>query len=423
MRKKSAKVLEMEEFEEAERKTLNKKPGSAEATKKSTPEIAPVAQEVLPPKKAYKASTNVPPLVTAALAAKIASSTPPMAMKIKDMPVSQSLQVKTEPVSPAKTKSAAQVSPKSVAATIRLDQATEQDKGSVIKLLLSSPTQSSNPVLSTKSVTGTSPPTEKTAVPTKKKTKGKEKAAAGTTSGEPSAIDLPNLKLALSVSSGSPPSTKLSIDPNLLKQELPVLGDGQQALKLKFVRSPEGVPTTQQIIKSPTIKTEPIKLEPMSPVPVKSATKPKKSKKTAGKDSEQELKFSPTQMITPSVIHVPSTSGLNTSDHLLPPKKKKSAKIKLEKEEKLETEKTLMDDEFGLGLSALGDAGDEPLMDIDEDDSLMISEEDLEHMKPVKAVKKKKAKAKGVVKKGIIQLGDIPHNSGNSDNYSLQYLP
>ena len=427
MRKKSAKVLEMEEFEEAERKTLKQKAGAAEGAKKPTPEMSPVPQEVLPPKKAYKATTNVPPLVTAALAAKIASSTPPMALKIKDMPVSptaETPQIKTEVMSPVSVKSEPvtsarnKISPRSVANTIRLDQATKQDKGSVIKLLLSSPTQSSNPVLSTKSVAGTSSPSiEKSAIPSKKKGKTKEKAAAAASYVETSPTELPNLKMALSVPSGSPPLTKLQLDPNLIKQELPVSPEGQQSLKLKFVLNPEAASTSQQILKTSPIKTEPVKVEPVSPTPAppKSASKSKKTKKSATKEtpSEQEIKFSPTQMITPGVIHVPSTSGLNTSDHHLPPKKKKSAKIKLENTENLELEKNMMEDDFNIDLSALGDAGDDSLMDIDEDDGLMISEEDLEQAKPVKSAKKKKAKTKGTGKKGTIQLGDVPANTGN----------
>ena len=416
MRKKSAKVLEMEEFEEAERKNL-KKPGSAEAAKKSTqeaaPAIAPPVQEILPPKKAYKASATVPPLVTAALAAKIASNTPAMALKIKDMPATPSVQVKTEPASPVKAKSSSQLSPKGGANAIRLDQATEQDKGSVIKLLLSSPTQSSTPSLSTKAVAGTSPPTEKLRAFTKKKSKSKEKAEASANIVETSATDLPNLKLALSLPSSSPPSTNLLVNTSLIKQEIPVSPEGQQALKLKFVLTPEGVSATQPVLQSTQIKTEPIKMEPLSPVREKTTTKHKKSKKVKDTGAEQEMQFSPTQMVTPSVIHVPSTSGLDTSDHHLPPKKKKSAKIKIEKEIKIEPEKNLMDDEFGIDLSTLGEAGDESLMNMDDNDGLMMSEEDLDQVKPVvKSPKKKKAKTKGIGKKGTIQLGDIPHNPG-----------
>lgn len=263
---------------------------------------------------------------------------------------------------------------------------------------------------------GTSPPVEKPAVSTKKKSKAKDKAAASVL--ETSPTDLPNLKLALNTPSSMPPSSRLLVDPNLIKQELIMSADAQQqALKLKSVLSPEGAlvtaASTQQMYITSPVKTEAVKTDVKTPPPPKSAAKAKKKKSSSGSEVqvEQEMKFSPTQMITPNVIHVqnaPSTSGLITDDHHLPPKKKKSAKVKIDSVE--EPEKSLIDHEFDIDLSALGDAGDESLMELD-DDSLMISEEDLEQVKPPKSAKKKKTKAKGSTKKGMIQMGDIPSST------------
>ena len=417
----------MEEFEEAERKTQTKKPSPPEPVKQLVPESPPpipTCQEVLPPKKAYKA----PPLMTAALAAKIASSTPGLPLKMKDISammepqavpikteVMSPVKVKAEPTTPVKSKSGTQVSPKSVANTIRLDQASEQDKGSVIKLLLSSPTQATNPVLSTKSVTGISPHVEKP-VPSSKKKKGKDKKAAVVPEGSPT--DLPNLKLALNLPSGvSPPAPiQIPVDLNLVKQEMPMSVDPQQqALKLKFVLSPEAGAATTSGTAQPVYKTSPVKTEPTSPPP-KSVSKAKKSKKAGASEVqvEPEMKFAPQQMVTPGVVHVqntPSTSGLITDDHHLPPKKKKLAKIKIENVEEPEKSRPL-DYEFDIDLSTLDTGGDESLMELGDDDGLMISEEDLEHMKPAKSAKKKKMKVKRSVKKGTIQLGDIPSHTG-----------
>ena len=121
--------------------------------------------------------------MTTALAAKIASSTPGLPLKVR-----------AENVTLGRSKSGTQVSPRSVANAIRLDQFSEQEKKSVIKLLLSSPILATNPVLSTKSVAGTSPPVENPLPSSKKLSKGKKGAAVL----EGSPTDLANLKLALS---------------------------------------------------------------------------------------------------------------------------------------------------------------------------------------------------------------------------------
>ena len=421
----------MEEFEEAERKTNTKKPAPAEPIKKLVPEPPPPApQEVLPPKKAYKG----PPLMTAALAAKIASSTPGLPLKMKDVaallepqavPVKKEVmspvRVKAEPTTPVKSKSGGQVSPRSVSNTIRLDQASEQDKGSVIKLLLSSPTQATNPVLSTKSVTGTSPPVEKPPPSSKKKSKGKKGAKVPEAS--PPA-EMTNLKQALSTPSSVPmpvmTQMEMSVDPNLVKQELPMSIDSQQqALKMKFVLSPEAAPTiantaSESVFTAPPLKTEPIKTEPMSPPP-KSASKSKKSKKAMANEAkaESETKLSP-QMVTPGVVHVqPSTSGLITDDQHLPPKKKKMAKIKIENVEEPEKNRPF-DYDLDIDLSTLDTHGNDSLMEMGDDDGLMMSEEDMGHAKPVKSAKKKKGKVKYNVKKGITKLGELSTHTGKA---------
>ena len=421
----------MEEFEEAERKTNTKKPLPAEPVKKLVPEPPPPPpppQEVLPPKKAYKG----PPLMTAALAAKIASSTPGLPLKLKDVKemsalmepqaipikkeVMSPLRVKAEPTTPVRSKSGTQVSPRSVANTIRLDQATEQDKGSVIKLLLSSPTQATNPVLSTKSVAGTSPPVEKPPPSSKKKSKGKKGAAVP----EGSPTDLVNLKLALSTPSSIQATSPLQIavDPNLVKQEMPMSVDTQQqALKMKFVLSPEAASTmnasAQPVYTTSPVKTEPIKTEPISPPP-KSASKSKKSKKAMASEAkaEPETKFSK-QMVTPGVVHVqskPSTSGLMADVHHLPPKKKKSAKIKIENVEEPEKNRPF-DYDLDIDLSTL-DTQNESLMKMGDDDGLMMSEEEIVHTKPMKSAKKKKGKLKGSAKKGTTKIGDMSSHTG-----------
>ena len=174
----------MEEFEEAERKskTNTKKPLPAEPVKRlvAEPPPLPPPQEFLQPKKAYKS----PPLITTALAAKIASSTPGLPPKVR-----------AENVTLGRSKSGTKVSPRSVANAIRLDQFSEQEKESVIKLLLSSPILATNPVLSTKSVAGTSPPVENPLPSSEKLSEGKKGGAVM----EGSTTDLANLKLALSM--------------------------------------------------------------------------------------------------------------------------------------------------------------------------------------------------------------------------------
>ena len=71
-----------------------------------------------------------------------------------------------------------------------------------------------------------------------------------------------------------------------------------------------------------------------------------------------------------------------------------------------------MDSEYGLDMSEieLGGPGDDSFMDIDDDDSLMLHEQEFVSMKPKSAAKS--AKKKGGKTKGGIQLGDIP-DTGN----------
>ncbi|XP_046355424.2 HMG domain-containing protein 4-like isoform X1 [Haliotis rufescens] len=131
VRKKSAKVLEMEEFEEAEKKQFTKK-GAVDASKAVKPPTAPTVSTV-PPAPSTPSPTAPPPAKK---------------QKVKIEKVEVSPVAKPLPVTPPQTKSSPQAAK------------TGQTPSSVIKFLLSSPAIPTTPSVSTKAVTKTSPNSE-----------------------------------------------------------------------------------------------------------------------------------------------------------------------------------------------------------------------------------------------------------------------
>ena len=337
----------MEEFEEAERKSLKKEVGRKSVT--------PIQN---PLKKSQKSPTS--PV--------LAVTSPPSTTKlnISNLPVPAN-PVQTQ-ISPAKKTT----SPKSpIAAVLPTQSAQGESKASVIKLLLSSPTQASSSIIPSTPVTHVSSPTsDKPAISAKKKGKSKEKSIQ-----------------QLTVTS-------------------PVDGNSQMKQVLHIPKQPFIIRTTPEAhddgptISGPTVsgptvssllKTD--RKEAMPKVEKVKIVKEPKVKKEKKSPKEVQIATIPT-MPSPNVIHVGSMSmaGLETKPELeiVSGRKRKSSKAKLEQEEE-----AMISDEYELDVPDIGlsEPGEDSFMKID-DDSLEIPSEEFE-LKPKPAKKKKMVKEKG----------------------------
>jgi len=249
------------------------------------------------------------------------------------------------------------------------------NKGSVIKLLLSSPTQSAGPA----PVPQLSQSSPEVKTPAAKKGKGKVKATAGVA--ETNQI----VKVKQALETPGKETTRKNVGGIHIKKELHE--DMEEDIEL-------------------------VKLEAE-----KSAAQAKKSKK-GGKKSisiTDESPFMPPPAPSPNVIHVgPMTIGLDVK---VEPKAKKGKKTKgRASQDKLDMGDAMEDNEYGIGMPEieLGDAGNDSFMDIEDDDedmddddddedSLMIKEEEYEEEKP----KGKQTKKKMQKLKTNVQLGDM----------------
>lgn len=290
----------MEEFEEAEKKHVKKDPG-----KKCK---SPVAQNIMEEIESATTTNMTVPI-----------------LKIKDIPTIP----KIERVSPVNVQVSPQKSPvagssKSPIALTGVSTKSPDSKASVIKLLLSSPTQSAKPALTTSSVAQT-PPIPETK-PNNKKVKGKSKTAAKQT---------------------SPSNEKTSKIRQALEMTQPVASTVSANLSLK------------QRLDQTTIKPEPAEpivdriksedLEEITAVPVPMITKENKSKRGSKKVFDaDESPFLPPPAPSPNVIHVgPMNIGLEVKHEA--EYKKKKGKVKPEPD----IEEEMIHEDFGLDMSEI----------------------------------------------------------------------
>lgn len=363
-RKKSAKVLEMEEFEEAEKKQVKKDVGK----KTKSPVSGMVVTEI----------AQAPP-----------ANRPIPILKIKDIPTTP----KIETVSPIGVQMSPQKSP--VAGTSKspvlgnvVAVKSPDNKASVIKLLLSSPTQSSK-ALSTSSIAQT-PQIVETKQSTKK---SKVKTKSTTENTSPDNQSKIRQVLEMSHSVVSPTHSSISIikqrlnagpDPSIVKTE-----SGDTLVIDSTSEQADVVTVSVPVINKDTKSTK------------------KSAKKTVDPD---ESPFLPPPVPSPNVIHVgPMNIGLEVKQET--EAKKKKGKIKSESEMSDE----MIHDDFGLDMPEieLGEPGNDSFIEMEEEDGLMIPEEEVvttEKSKGGKQIKKKLAKGKK--KMGSEQLGDIPSTDG-----------
>lgn len=340
----------MEEFEEAEKKQTVKK----DAGKKTKPLVA----------------QNVTVLQTATSPVAAMSSIP--VLKIKDIPTLP----KVESLSPPSAQ--VQISPQK--SPVIVSSKSPDNKGSVIKLLLSSPAQSANTAVSTPSMSQAQASPEPASASVGKKGKAKGKAAGGQQSS-------PEQKSKIRQVLQSPPVNTVQIQPGVLQGK---------------VKSPDASGQPNDIHVNDTVET--------LTENVKETKSKKGGKKSVSAVVKDESPFLPPPMPSPSVIHVgPMNIGLEVKQETETSvgKKGKKGKSKVG-QAKLEVGEPMMNDDFGLDMSEieLGDTGEDSFMEIDDDDSLVIPEEEVEMEKPKsgKGGKKKGGKAK-------VQLGDIPNIS------------
>ncbi|WAR23131.1 HMGX4-like protein [Mya arenaria] len=348
-RKKSAKVLEMEEFEEAEKKSTT------------------VKKEIVKKVKSPAALSGV-------ITGPLTIATTPV-LKIKDIPTMPKVEPVVMPTMPTQlTPQKSPVAGSSKLASPGSSKTPPGNKGSVIKLLLSSPTQSA-PSVSAANISQLTTMTDTKPPASAKKAKGKGKTPA------------------------SVPETKVT---SKIKQALESPGPGTiqiqpRIISIKKAAAEEDLEEDSELAHLETVAH---------------TSKGKKgSKKVAVKD---ESPFMPPPAPSPNVIHVgPMNIGLEVKqENETSVKKGKKSKVK-GGQAKLDMGETMMQDEFGIDLPEieLGGAGSDSFMDIDDDeDGLMIPEEEVETEKPkiIKVGKKKSPKAKGKV-----QLGDIPSADGS----------
>ncbi|KAL4236576.1 hypothetical protein ACF0H5_004961 [Mactra antiquata] len=350
-RKKSAKVLEMEEFEEAEKKQTTKKDGS----KKTKSPVIHVGDH-----------------------GDISSSHPIPILKIKDIPTTPKIDTISQPVNVQKSPVAGMM--KSQTGQTLGDKSS----ASVIKLLLSSPTQSSKPSLSTNSVAQHSVPDVKSS---SKSTKSKSNTAA-----ELAAHLQKNSKirhaLEMPQTSLSPTNSNISV----IKQQL------NAGIDTSVVKT-EPIETVDRIKTEPNIDPVAIMSVPM----IKKEPKVKKSLKKSLDDAEESPFMSPS-LPSPNVINVGSMNmGLDDG-------KKKKGKVKTD----TAMSEEMLHDDFGLDMPEieLGDTGSNSFMEMEDDDGLMIPEEEVvtTEKKSVKDTKKKTLKGKKKV--SAVQLGELCSNDG-----------
>ena len=335
-RKKSAKVLEMEEFEKEEKKTVGKKDSAKKA--KTVPQNVTIVQTGGSP-----GPVSPPPIPV---------------LKIKDIPTVP----KIEPVSPTTLQTSPQKSPALASSK------SPDSKGSVIKLLLSSPTQNANPAVATTSMAQVQVAVDSRVSQSGKKSKVKGKSPVGQKSPDQKTS---KIRQALQ----SPPVGTIQIQPGLVQAKT------------------ENVEVSSQ--SDIEIKEEPAEVEiPMETV---KETKPKKGSKKSLAVVKDEFLSPPVP--SPSVIHVgPMNIGLEVKQESEQSVGKKSKKSKMKVSGRIVMEEEMMDEDFGLDMPEieLGDTGEDSYMEMDDEDSLMMPEEEVETEKPKgKSGKKKSSKGKG----------------------------
>lgn len=281
----------MEEFEEAEKKQVKKDPG-----KKSKSPVAQTGHEVQ-----QTTTTNLPIPI----------------LKIKDIPTIP----KVEALSPGGIHiSPPQKSPGAASAKSPITVKSPDNKASVIKLLLSSPTQSSKPSSATSSVAQS--PQMKDTKTSSKKSKAKSTTAAKQTLSD----DKSKIRQVLEMSAGGPVPSNISIikqrlnagpDPSIVKPEL---GDVVEDKVQDF--------------------------EEITAVPVPMINKETKGKRGSKKAAEtDESPFMPPPVPSPNVIHVgPMNIGLEVKQES--ETKKKKGKVKTE----AEIEEEMIHEDFGLDM-------------------------------------------------------------------------
>ena len=251
IRKKSAKVLEMEEFEEIEKKQFTKKSDGKGKTASTPPGIGPKKVKG----KAAGDETAVPG-VAAVQGDVLAAGIVVPAVS----PVQESAPVATVAGSPVKASTK-----QAIGAKVR------EGQGSVIKLLLSSPAIPTTPSVTTNVITKTSPPASvsssamsitSTLAPTTKKGTAKVKSepqvkqeSGMAIAPEDVAISIPikselmdpqsaHLMLATTLTQDavSPPQAVMKAEASAVSSES--LG----SLKLKLMMSPKDTPTLESIV-------------------------------------------------------------------------------------------------------------------------------------------------------------------------------
>ncbi|XP_041358258.1 HMG domain-containing protein 4-like isoform X2 [Gigantopelta aegis] len=340
VRKKSAKVLEMEEFEEAEKKHFTKKgvtesPKVAKAGTTPPPESSPMNPKKIKIRE-IEDSTDTTPLPPEAPAQPVVkkvhlapsatlpispTGTPPQGIPVGtaiSMPkkISQSkTAASAAPVlSPPKNMPTSPIIVQTSPQAGSSPQGTTSPQGSVIKLLLSSPAVPTAPSVSTKAVTKTSPQMELSAssdTPSKKKSKiivkaGHDPAEDHLKSAQDADSD--QRKTSLPPGASSPPQAKV----------ISVAADKKEGLKMKLILSGKGKMTSPPSLFTPkTVKSFGAALESVDEMagvhPVKKVKKKKPAK------SEQSV-----------IEAMPNLAALVTSGvpekEASPKKKMKSAK-------------------------------------------------------------------------------------------------
>ncbi|KAK3577545.1 hypothetical protein CHS0354_026513 [Potamilus streckersoni] len=456
VRKKSAKVREMEEFEEIEKKQFSKKTPIV-TSQKAQSQAEPVFVVSSPKKPKTKQAMDIVPAVSPsvnfALAAKLQAPNPqtaaailskvkakaePVVLSVKSTPtiarsttqnataVAAQMAPMSSPVKSAKLTisqpvggSNTVVSPTGVKTAIEPGQMiikTKSPQGSVIKLLLNSPTQQNNPVVSTKAITQTSSSPE--AVPASGKKKAKEKKGA-TSENQPNIVsalsnqtkqtnelEIPHLKLLLgSVPQMGSPIKHLagSSNPLLASTILSQTIKSNDPVKTTHLASPRGQVEVQTIDNTEKFAA---KKTPGTNKPQKEQ-KQKKQKK-AKQGSAIELGITTIPHNPPEILLGGSPDG----------KSSRKKKPKLTAELVTTGEKELLNDaDYGLDVSEVILGGEEEenqvegeeeemedeesFMDIegDDDDDDEVEEGELiiahETAPPKQKVNKKKAKPKG----------------------------
>lgn len=370
IRKKSAKVLEMEEFEEIEKKQFSKKtdgkakppstlPSTAGSTKKS--KVKGSGEEFIAPVIAAQAETLIPSL------------------NFQDPGIAQESVILTPVKATAKQPASTKV---------------RDGQGSVIKLLLSSPALPTTPSVSTNVVSKTSPPvtvsvttSSSPVVPalTIKKATAKVKA-------EPVVKQEPNVAVAIS-DQAFPVAVKTEmIDPDAaqhmmgvsLAQEVPIsplqaiiktepkpMKDGTGSLKMKLMMSPKESPSLDSAmtvsVPTPGIffgrdETDGTPLEEAGAVPTSSKKKPppKKKKTAAGPDKQTKQSSK-----SPSAAEqMPNLAALVSG-----PKGKKAVKLEETNLSMSDHIDTSMSD-ASLDMSSIVDSA----LDMEEEAALVIAE-------------------------------------------------